>query len=81
MVAEKVVARAYDDAPWARVTGQILAVMREALTVAAEFDAEDGHVPAFAGLLQPVSRGDRVRRGALAGIIGEDGIKAPLGSS
>ena len=59
----------------------LLAAMRGVLTVAGEFDAEDGHIPAFAGLLRPASRGDRVRRAVLAGIIGEDGIKALLGSS
>jgi len=59
----------------------LLAAMREVLTVADEFDAEDGHAPALAGLLRPASRGDRVRRAVLAGIIGEDGIKALLGSS
>jgi hypothetical protein len=54
--------------------------MRGVLTVAGELDTEDGHVPALAGLLQPASRGDRVRRAALVGMIGEDGIKALLGA-
>lgn len=43
--------------------------------------AASGHVPAFAGLLRPASRGDRVRRAVLADIIGEDGLKALPGSS
>jgi hypothetical protein len=59
----------------------LLAAVREVLGVAGEFDAEDGHVPAFVGLLRPALRGDRVRRTGLAGIIGGDDIKALLGSS
>jgi hypothetical protein len=59
----------------------LLAAMRKILEVAAEFDAEDGHVPTFPSLLRPVSRGDRVRRAILAGVIGEDGLKALSGSS
>jgi hypothetical protein len=65
----------------AKDVSPLLAAMGEVLGLADEFDAEDGHVPAFAGLLRPASRGDRVRRAVLVGIIGEDGINALLGSS
>jgi hypothetical protein len=52
----------------------LLSAARKVLEVAAEFDAEDGHVPQLSGLRQPASRGDRVRRAFLAGLVGEDGI-------
>jgi hypothetical protein len=54
----------------------LLAAARKVLEVAAEFDSEDGHVPQAAGLRQPASRGDRVRRAFLAGLGGEDGMAA-----
>jgi hypothetical protein len=56
----------------------LLAAMRQVLEVAAEFDAEDGHVRHTAGLLRPRSRGDRVRRAILIGLVGEDGIAAAV---
>lgn len=56
----------------------LLAAARKVLEVAAEFDAEDEHVPRAAGLRRPASRGDRVRRAFLAGLVGEDGIAAAV---
>jgi hypothetical protein len=55
--------------------------MRQVLEVAAEFDAEDGLLPRTAGPMQPGSRGDRVRRAilvGLVGLVGEDGIAAAV---
>lgn len=56
----------------------LLAAARKVLEVAAEFDAEDGHVPHAADLRRPASRGDRVRHAFLAGLVGEDGIAAAI---
>jgi hypothetical protein len=56
----------------------LLAAARKVLEAAADFDAEDGHIPAVSGLLRPASRGDRVRRAFLAGLVGEDGIAAVI---
>jgi hypothetical protein len=56
----------------------LLAAMRHVLEVAAEFDTEDRHSPRPRGLLHPASRGDKVRRALLVGMVGEDGIAAAV---
>jgi hypothetical protein len=41
-------------------------------------EAPEGHAPSVSGLLRPASRGDRVRRAFLVGLVGEDGIAAVI---
>jgi hypothetical protein len=59
----------------------LLAAARKVLEVAAEFDAEDGHAPQVSGFLRPASRGDRIRRAFLVGLVGEDGIATVIPES